>query len=462
MPLTDLGNAVINKAAQLPSTCPNGGQGQMKLPADQVEQVRSNINALADKYGCSADGLTAIIVNECSFDYREWGGSGGAYFGYFQWCSSNSGDCAGEWVRTGLARLGQSQQINSIATVNGAAQTAPGGPCDNYLSYNIAQCKGINTADIASIYLLILSPAYCNYGDTTPLPIAGQQSPNLYDSNGHITKVQIRAALEKGAQDFTKSTASLGTGSGVNNGAGTYSSGNSAGSNSIPVIYFNPTPVDPYYPTKVIWQGRSVNKIVMAAGGGNLTYPGAAPPSSPTAGQGNSTSLGNNIPAMPAGFVPTPATKGGFGDPLPQPYIVTSDFGVNRGNHIHAGVDLVPSSGNIFETSVLSATSGVVVNAGYDTGYTNPRGTTRCDAMYAGKGFGSLITVYTYNTAPGAPAYILYGHVLKWNVKAGDMVTKGQPIGLVGCEGDSTGAHLHFQVNDSNNTPINPHNYLSI
>lgn len=53
----------------------------------------------------------------------------------------------------------------------------------------------------------------------------------------------------------------------------------------------------------------------------------------------------------------------------------------------------------------------------------------------------------------------LYGHLNSWAVSNGDNVTTGQIIGYVGSSGNSTGAHLHFEVKE-NGTAVNPTKYI--
>ena len=54
-----------------------------------------------------------------------------------------------------------------------------------------------------------------------------------------------------------------------------------------------------------------------------------------------------------------------------------------------------------------------------------------------------------------------YMHHDKIYVKQGDRVEKGQQIGLSGTTGNSTGNHLHFQV-EKDGMVINPLYYLDI
>jgi len=53
----------------------------------------------------------------------------------------------------------------------------------------------------------------------------------------------------------------------------------------------------------------------------------------------------------------------------------------------------------------------------------------------------------------------LYGHLKKIMVKPGQKVKRGDVIGLLGNTGQSTGPHVHYEV-QLNGTPVNPLNYI--
>lgn len=88
----------------------------------------------------------------------------------------------------------------------------------------------------------------------------------------------------------------------------------------------------------------------------------------------------------------------------------------------------IAGSGNIFATE-----SGTVISAGWQSG-----------------GFGNAVVIKHANGL-----YSLYGHLASINVKAGQSVTRGQVIGLMGSTGNSSGTHLHFEM-------YNPSNYSEV
>jgi murein DD-endopeptidase MepM/ murein hydrolase activator NlpD len=100
----------------------------------------------------------------------------------------------------------------------------------------------------------------------------------------------------------------------------------------------------------------------------------------------------------------------------------------------HNGDDIKAPDGN----SIHAAQSGQVIWAGYD----------------ATNGLGWSIKLNNCNHIS-----TLYGHMQQILVKAGDFVLMGDPIGLEGSTGWSTGPHLHFMVEWDNN-PVDPFAYF--
>ena len=80
-----------------------------------------------------------------------------------------------------------------------------------------------------------------------------------------------------------------------------------------------------------------------------------------------------------------------------------------------------------------------------------------------GKG-GNVIRV-EYARADGSKYQTAYMHLSQMNVKEGDKVSAGQPIGVSGNTGNSTGPHLHFSVKkvsvDDHSEQIDPSVYLA-
>jgi len=68
-----------------------------------------------------------------------------------------------------------------------------------------------------------------------------------------------------------------------------------------------------------------------------------------------------------------------------------------------------------------------------------------------GSGFGNYVVVQDSN---GYKHY--YAHMNQRNVNVGDTVKVGQTLGLTGSTGNSTGAHLHYEVRDVNGNNVDP------
>lgn len=99
----------------------------------------------------------------------------------------------------------------------------------------------------------------------------------------------------------------------------------------------------------------------------------------------------------------------------------------------HLGIDIAAGEG----APIYAADSGIVtIASGVATGYGN------VIMIDHGNGFVTL-----------------YAHLSQFNVKTCQAVTVGQLIGLAGSTGNSSGAHLHFEVRE-NGGFINPWNVL--
>jgi murein DD-endopeptidase MepM/ murein hydrolase activator NlpD len=148
----------------------------------------------------------------------------------------------------------------------------------------------------------------------------------------------------------------------------------------------------------------------------STTTPGASPGS--TAAVAPTKAPGRLI-------VPVP------GAPITSPYgyRIHPIYGTSR---LHTGIDYGASEG----TPIRAAADGVVVSAGWYGGYGNA-------------------TIIDH----GGGIATLYGHQSSMSVSAGQKVTQGQTIGRVGCTGDCTGPHVHFEVR-VNGDPVNPANYF--
>ncbi len=100
----------------------------------------------------------------------------------------------------------------------------------------------------------------------------------------------------------------------------------------------------------------------------------------------------------------------------------------NQPRSPHTGVDLIGEEG----TPIKAINDGKAILV--------------CDHFFTGK---SLFLDH------GAEIISMYFHLLKTDVKEGDMVRRGQVIGLVGSTGRATGPHLHWGIR-INGARINP------
>lgn len=129
--------------------------------------------------------------------------------------------------------------------------------------------------------------------------------------------------------------------------------------------------------------------------------------------------------------------NGTFTHPCPGYTYISSEFGWREqplpgASTNHKGMDFAAPTG----TPIYAAAGGTVVSASYSGAA------------------GNMITI-----SHGNGLSTIYMHCHTMYVTAGQTVSKGQNIGLVGTTGNSTGPHLHFQVM-LNGTPVNPRNYL--
>lgn len=99
---------------------------------------------------------------------------------------------------------------------------------------------------------------------------------------------------------------------------------------------------------------------------------------------------------------------------------------------LHTGLDLVAD----LKTPVTATAPGTVVKVDYEEGY------------------GRLIEV-----DHGFGIHTRYAHLDKANVKEGDRVQHGQPIGLLGNSGRTTGPHVHYEVLIGGK-PVDPLNFM--
>lgn len=110
----------------------------------------------------------------------------------------------------------------------------------------------------------------------------------------------------------------------------------------------------------------------------------------------------------------------GFHMPTPS-RVITSNYGYRASfGRMHKGLDIKVYIGD----TIMSAFDGKVRVVSYEA-----------------KGYGNYVVIRHENGLE-----TIYGHLSKHLCKVGDVVKAGQPIGLGGNTGRSTGSHLHFET----------------
>lgn len=114
---------------------------------------------------------------------------------------------------------------------------------------------------------------------------------------------------------------------------------------------------------------------------------------------------------------------------MPSVGHMTSNFGRRGSRRYHYGVDIKVYTGD----TIYAAFDGKIRVKDYE-----------------GKGYGNYLVMRHVNGLE-----TVYGHLSKFLVKENQNVRSGQPIGLGGNTGRSTGSHLHFETRFLGQ-PINP------
>ena len=127
--------------------------------------------------------------------------------------------------------------------------------------------------------------------------------------------------------------------------------------------------------------------------------------------------------------------------PLPQgTYTVTSPFTMR----------ISPVSGQ------LLAHEGIDMAAPLDTPITSVYGGVVEEVAENSRSGAYVQIKHTKSDGTVFHSAYLHQYMNKIKVKVGDTVTAGQVIGAVGNNGWSTGPHLHFEIHDSSDTPVDP------
>jgi LysM repeat protein len=135
-------------------------------------------------------------------------------------------------------------------------------------------------------------------------------------------------------------------------------------------------------------------------------------------------------PGSCAGPFSGPSGTGVFAWPANNRFLSGTDYLPNG----HPGIDIAAGMG----APIFAADTGVVVFSGWST-----------------RGYGNLVIIDHGNGWQTA-----YAHLSQINVGCGFSIFQGQLLGLSGSTGNSSGAHLHFEMRSDAFGRVNPWLYL--
>jgi murein DD-endopeptidase MepM/ murein hydrolase activator NlpD len=181
--------------------------------------------------------------------------------------------------------------------------------------------------------------------------------------------------------------------------------------------------------------------VAVALAAGLFVLPMAPLPAASSAAASTAVSTAAAAPGTPA----SPASAEGlpaWADPLPGGR-VTSPYGPRRdplggGRRIHTGIDVAaPRGSEIFAPAA---------------------GTVRVATMiYEGGAHHGTVVVVDH----GGGLSSFYSHLDRLDVVPGQWVAEGQSLGTVGMTGQTTGAHLHFEV-WRDGSPVDPARLVAV
>ena len=183
-----------------------------------------------------------------------------------------------------------------------------------------------------------------------------------------------------------------------------------------------------------------INKII--SGGGTEGGVSTSPTTNPLNGYREGGYSDTNTPTR------NPFGGGGYSWTTITATFMDPSYGFFNG--VHTGLDLVPNT-NYYQNSGAYKISQKPIVLATISGW----------CMFYTDVFGALVVevISSDNTTK-----TVYMHLAQSFVKTGDIITAGQPVGVMGSTGFSTGMHLHYEVRRKIGVlwvPLNPAGFIN-